>query len=101
PNSTPHLHYSPTRRSSDLDGAGNKEATEAVCTSIRKTLDIKCEANRYAQFAQMRDDITAKKMTGMFRSGWQADYPSAQNYLSPLDRKSTRLNSSHVSISYA
>lgn len=76
----------------NADGAGNKEATEAVCTSIRKTLDIKCEANRYAQFAQMRDDITAKKMTGMFRSGWQPDYPSAQNYLSPLYKTGASAN---------
>lgn len=81
----------------NADGAGNKEATDATCASIRKTLDIDCEPKKYAQFSQMRDDITSKKMTGMFRSGWQPDFPSAQNYLAPANMTNGSANDSGFS----
>jgi oligopeptide transport system substrate-binding protein len=34
--------------------------------------------------ATSRADITAYKMKGMFRTAWQMDYPSIQNFLEPL-----------------
>src|SRR5690625_6462362 len=41
------------------------------------------------------------RLTQIVRGGWIADWPDAANFLDLLDRKSTRLNSSHVAISYA
>ena len=32
----------------------------------------------------MRELVKTKKLTGASRAGWQADYPSLQNFLGPL-----------------
>lgn len=63
------------------DGPGNKEVTEAVCTSINENLGIDCQPQSFPTFAEMLDKIDAKEMTGMYRSGWQADFPSPLSYL--------------------
>lgn len=68
----------------NADGAGNKEAADAICNSIKNALDISCTPKSYVDFSTFRTDITAFKMTGMFRTGWQMDYPSLQNFLVPL-----------------
>ena len=35
-------------------------------------------------FASFRETITKKEMKGLFRTGWQMDYPYIENYLQPL-----------------
>ncbi len=35
-------------------------------------------------FSEFRSDITDRKITGMFRTGWQMDYPLIQNFLQPI-----------------
>lgn len=65
----------------NADGAGNKEVAEAVATSINENLGIKAQAESYPTFAEMLDKIDSKEMTGMYRSAWQADYPSPLSYL--------------------
>ena len=35
-------------------------------------------------FTTLRDQITDAEMKGMFRTGWQMDYPSIENFLAPL-----------------
>ncbi len=35
-------------------------------------------------FADFRNQVTNRQMTGMFRTGWQMDYPLIQNFLQPL-----------------
>ena len=67
----------------NADG-GHKEWVDAVCTSIKNALAIDCQGKPYPEFGPFRAEVGAKKMTGMFRTGWQADYPSIQNYLEPL-----------------
>lgn len=62
----------------------HKTWVDATCTSIADTLGIKCQGKPYPEFGPFRTVIGEHKMTGMFRTGWQADYPSIQNYLEPL-----------------
>src|SRR5699024_12315225 len=73
------IHSFPTRRSSDL----------GVCHFCQKNVQfiIKHDPNALFQFASLQSPI-GKKLLDEFN-------------VPPQDRKSTRLNSSHVSISYA
>ncbi|ROS76918.1 ABC transporter substrate-binding protein [Cellulomonas sp. PhB143] len=57
---------------------------DATTNSIKNVLGIKSEGQPYPSFADLRQDITDRKMKGAFRSGWQADYPSLSNFLGPL-----------------
>ena len=67
----------------NADGGG-KDIYDAICNSIHNTLGIKSQATPYPTFSEMRDDITDRKITMAFRSGWQPDYPSAYSYLYSL-----------------
>src|SRR5699024_12718597 len=95
-----HLHPSPTRRSSDLGkAAGERTGTTHATISKYETgkrlpeleqldqlldvYNVPDESER-AVFHELLDDASG--------DGWWEAYE---------DRKSTRLNSSHVSISYA
>jgi oligopeptide transport system substrate-binding protein len=62
----------------------HKAWTTAVCNSITKTLSLKCVARPVTNFNIFRGEITDRKMTGLFRTGWQMDYPSIENFLGPL-----------------
>lgn len=70
----------------------HKAWTEAVCNSITKAIGIQCQAAPVATFAAFRQAINAKKMTGLFRTGWQYDYPNIQNGLEPLYAKNGSAN---------
>lgn len=63
---------------------GAKSIYDAIVNSIKNTLGIDVATNPVATFSQFRSDISDRKMTGAFRTGWQPDYPSIQNYLYPL-----------------
>ncbi len=40
--------------------------------------------NPVPTFAKFRQQVSGKKMTGMFRTGWQMDYPLIQDFLQPI-----------------
>ena len=42
-----------------------------------------CQGQAYPEFAEL-SNTDADKMTGLFRTGWQMDYPSMQNFLAPI-----------------
>ena len=64
---------------------GDHEAwVTAATNSIANALDISAQGKPYATFAELLDDEANDVMTGAFRSGWQADYPSMYNFLAPL-----------------
>ncbi|PMC98911.1 hypothetical protein CJ199_15800, partial [Brevibacterium paucivorans] len=71
-------------QSGNLDIGGHEEWVTAAANSIAKTLDIKAEGQAYPSFAELLDDQEQDKMTGAFRSGWQADFPAQVNFLAPL-----------------
>lgn len=67
----------------NADG-NHKGWTEAACNSIKKALGVECVATPYPDFSTFRTKITNEEMKGMFRTGWQMDYPSIENFLAPL-----------------
>jgi len=67
----------------NADG-GHQAWVDAVTNSIRNVLEISAEGAPYPTFAEMRTDVTERTITGAFRTGWQADYPSMSNFLGPL-----------------
>src|SRR5207245_10912514 len=84
----PALHSFPTRRSSDLGGLfcgkGGRQASPGASAESQENLG----RNRFGV------SRLARCSAGVYALGKRAS-------LSPEDRKSTRLNSSHGSISYA
>ncbi|WP_336216570.1 peptide ABC transporter substrate-binding protein [Nonomuraea sp. LPB2021202275-12-8] len=67
----------------NADG-GHKEWIEAVANNLRANLGVEVTVKPFEKFANILDDLDAKKYKGMFRMGWAIDYPSAENYLSPI-----------------
>ena len=65
----------------------NKAWSEAVCNSIKNTLGLACTAVPTVDFATYNKKLDAGEVKGIFRAGWQADYPSIENYLTPLYSK--------------
>ncbi|HEX2361098.1 MAG TPA: ABC transporter substrate-binding protein [Jiangellaceae bacterium] len=58
--------------------------TEATCNSIRNAIGIDCVATPVVDFATFREQITNREMKGIFRTGWQMDYPTIENFLGPI-----------------
>jgi oligopeptide transport system substrate-binding protein len=67
----------------NVDG-GQKPIFDAVANYVKNTLNIDSTSKSVATFSEFRQTITQRKMNAIFRTGWQADYPSAEDYLSPL-----------------
>ncbi|MFF4701212.1 peptide ABC transporter substrate-binding protein [Streptomyces chattanoogensis] len=70
----------------NADTGSHKDWIDAICNSINNTLgsDRACVGAPVGTFADFRNKIQAKQMTGPFRAGWQMDYPLIQNFLQPL-----------------
>lgn len=64
----------------NADG-GHQAWVDAVSNSLKETLGIQAEGKPYPSFKDLRTDVTNRTITGAFRTGWQADYPSAYNFL--------------------
>ena len=62
----------------------HKAWSEAVCNSIKNTLSIECVAVPTVDFATFQKKIDAKEIKGIFRSAWQMDYPSIENFFTPI-----------------
>ena len=72
--------------------APNKAWSEAVCNSIKNTLGIECTAVPTVDFATFNKKIDANEIKGIFRSSWQMDYPSIENFLVPIYAKGADSN---------
>src|SRR5690606_40649507 len=83
----PALRSFPTRRSSDLHGGGDR-ADEA-------------EARRDGAAGELRRGERERDFAGLVRARSGDGEPAPRGGAGAGDRKSTRLNSSHVKISYA
>ncbi|MEV4531918.1 ABC transporter substrate-binding protein [Streptosporangium sp. NPDC049304] len=62
----------------------HKEWIEAVANSLRANLGIEVTVKPFEKFASILDELGKKTYGGMFRMGWAIDYPSAENYLTPI-----------------
>jgi peptide/nickel transport system substrate-binding protein/oligopeptide transport system substrate-binding protein len=67
----------------NADG-GHKEWIEAVGNNLRAILGVQVTVKPFEKFASVLSDLQAKKYGGLFRMGWAIDYPSAEDYLTPL-----------------
>ena len=91
--------YDPAKAKADFDAAGgyngtitlsynadaaHKDWTEATCNSIKSALGVECNAVGVVDFKTFRGQVRAREMKGMFRTGWQMDYPSIENFLTPI-----------------
>jgi len=63
---------------------GHKPWADAACNSIKNTLGLDCVTKVTPDFKTLRDQVTKREVKGIFRSGWQMDYPSIENFLAPL-----------------
>ena len=66
--------------------------TEAACNSIREALGVECTAEPMVDFATFLTELEARNVEGLFRQGWQMDYPSIENFLVPLYSKGSSSN---------
>jgi oligopeptide transport system substrate-binding protein len=57
---------------------------DAVCNNIRQVLEIGCEFDPYTTFDEFLDARDDAEIKGLFRGGWQADWPSMSNFLGPI-----------------
>ncbi|NMN01409.1 peptide ABC transporter substrate-binding protein [Bifidobacterium panos] len=65
----------------NADG-GHESIYKAVVNSINNVLGTEVAAtNPMPTFNEYREAVTDRKISGAFRTGWQPDYPSAENYL--------------------
>ncbi|WP_245634300.1 peptide ABC transporter substrate-binding protein [Janibacter corallicola] len=71
---------------------GHKEWTEAVCNQIKNNIGINCVATPTVDFATMLTKLGKNELKGMWRMGWVMDYPSIENYLTPIFSKGASSN---------
>ncbi|UQU64076.1 ABC transporter substrate-binding protein [Couchioplanes caeruleus] len=64
--------------------ASHKEWMEATAQSIKTNLGINVRAEGVPTFAVFRQTINDHKMKGIYRAGWQQDYPDVENWIGPL-----------------
>ncbi len=67
------------------DGPGNKEWVEAVVNQLNNNIKgINAAPKAFPTFDELRTKVTDRSIGTAFRTGWQPDYPSIQNYLGPI-----------------
>ncbi len=65
---------------------GHDQYMQAVATSIRQTLGIDVRYTPLPSFSEQRRIANAQQFTGLFRAGWQGDYPDIETFLTQLYR---------------
>ncbi|MGW4112405.1 peptide ABC transporter substrate-binding protein [Actinosynnema sp. NPDC004786] len=92
--------YSPVRAKELFDASGfegeieltsnvdspNQPWMEEICASVTETLGVPCRFVPIPTMGEFRRKLNAQEITALFRSGWIADYPSIENFLSPMFR---------------
>lgn len=73
-----------TYTTNTAEAAVNGQIGEAVCNQLKNNLGMDCKLNNVGDFATFNKGIDANEYKGMFRSGWQMDYPSIENFLTPI-----------------
>ncbi|HLT60591.1 MAG TPA: ABC transporter substrate-binding protein [Microlunatus sp.] len=71
---------------------GHKPMAEAVCNSLKNALGIDCAVEVTPDFKTLRDQLNRKERKGIFRQGWQMDYPNIENFLAPIYAKGASSN---------
>lgn len=64
--------------------AGHEQWAEAICNGWKNTLEVDCAVNITSSFAELRTQVKEGTLKGIVRGGWQMDYPSIENFLTPI-----------------
>ncbi len=75
----------------NADG-GHKLWADAFCNQLKNNLGMDCQVNATPDFKTLRQQIGARELKGAFRGGWQMDYPSIENFLTPIYAKGASSN---------
>lgn len=75
----------------NADG-GHKLWADAFCNQLKNNLGMDCQVNATPDFKTLRQQIGARELLGSFRGGWQMDYPSIENFLTPIYAKGASSN---------
>ena len=68
-----------------VNGDGShKPWADATCNSIKNALGADCQVVVTPDFKTLLDQMKNREIKGMFRYGWQMDYPSIENFLTPV-----------------
>lgn len=67
----------------NADG-GAQPIFDAIVNQVKNNLGIKAATSPMPTFQEFRNAVSDRKIEGAFRTGWQPDYPSAENYLYQL-----------------
>ncbi|MHC1559868.1 peptide ABC transporter substrate-binding protein [Actinomycetospora sp. C-140] len=81
----------PLTLTANSDG-GHDPYMQAVANSIRQTLGIDVRYAPVPSFSEQRRLANAKQFTGLFRAGWQGDYPDIETFLTQLYRTDASSN---------
>ena len=81
----------PLTVSVNADG-GHKEWAEAVVNNLKQNLGIDVQYTPAPTFSEFRRMAHAHEFKGMFRTGWVADYPSIETFLTQLYRTGASSN---------
>lgn len=71
---------------------GHKLWADAICNQWKNNLGVDCAVNVTPDFKTLRSKIKAGELKGIFRGGWQMDYPSIENFLTPIYMKGASSN---------
>jgi peptide/nickel transport system substrate-binding protein/oligopeptide transport system substrate-binding protein len=75
----------------NADG-GHKEWIDAVCNQLSKNLGVQCVSTAVPQLADFRKQIRQHNLPGLLRGAWAFDYPSIEDYLTPIYRSGAASN---------
>ncbi|WP_062288160.1 peptide ABC transporter substrate-binding protein [Demequina phytophila] len=67
----------------NADG-GHDVWVDAVLNQVGQNLGIDAVGLPFPTFAELRTEVTNRTLDAASRSGWQADYPSLENFLGPI-----------------
>lgn len=68
-----------------VNGDGDhKPWADATCNSIKNTLGLDCQVVVAPDFKTLLDQMQNRELQGLFRYGWVMDYPSIENFLTPV-----------------
>ncbi|TDC95975.1 ABC transporter substrate-binding protein [Saccharopolyspora aridisoli] len=76
---------------SNSDG-GHSEWMQAVAAQIRQNLGVDAQFVPQPTFSEFLNQRRAFQMDGPFRSGWKADYPNIETFLTQMYRTGTSSN---------
>ncbi len=71
---------------------GHKAWADAVCNNLKNDLGMDCVVNQTPNFRTLLNQAKAGELKGAFRNGWQMDYPSIENFLTPIYAKGAGSN---------